>query len=76
MIGKMATNDYAESSFAGVTSQIQNFSRINITSAAAVSDMQRNKFFHCTGGDNVGLFHNFPEGTRMALEIEGYNSKE
>ena len=67
MVGKMATNDYAESSFAGVTSHIQNFSRIKLSSAVAVSDMQRNTFFHRTGGDNVGLFHDFPEGTHMAL---------
>ena len=63
----MATNDYAESSFAGVASHIQNVSRIKLSSAVAVSDMQRNTFFHRTGGDNVGLFHDFPEGTHMAL---------
>ena len=67
MIGKWATNDIAESCFGGVTSHIQRYSRINISNAAAVSDMQRNKFFKRTGGDNVGLFHGLPEGTRMAL---------
>ena len=41
----MVTNDCAESSFSGLTNQIQNFSRINIPGAAAVSDMKRNNFF-------------------------------
>ena len=53
MIGKIVTNDYVESSFDGVTSHIQKFSRINISSAAAVSDMQRNRIFKRTGGDDV-----------------------
>ena len=42
MIGKWATNDIAESCFGGVTSHIQRYSRINISNAAAVSDIQRN----------------------------------
>ena len=57
MIGKWATNDIAESCFGGVASHIQRYSRINISNAAAVSDMKRNKFFKRTGGDNAGLFH-------------------
>ena len=58
----MATNNIAESSFAGVISHIQKFSRINIPSAAAVSDMRRNKFFKHTDEHNVGWFRKFPEG--------------
>ncbi|KAL7546176.1 hypothetical protein ACHAWF_015185 [Thalassiosira exigua] len=46
MLGAMATNDLAESSFAGVTSQLQSFGRIAMCSAAAVSDAKRNKFFY------------------------------
>lgn len=42
--GKRAVNNLAESSFAGVTAQLQKFGRINIANAAGVSDMQRNKF--------------------------------
>ena len=38
MIGKMATNDYAESSFAGLTSQIQKYSRKGIPGATAITD--------------------------------------
>ena len=59
MLGKIATNDPAESSFAGVTSQIQKYSRISISGAAAISDMQRNKFLSRvgTGAGKVGIFH-------------------
>ena len=34
-----------ESSFAGLTSQIQKYSRIGIPGAAAITDAKRNKFF-------------------------------
>ena len=67
MIREMATNDIAESSFAGVSSHIQKFSSIDISSAPVVSDMQCNKFFKHTGEDNIGLFHKFPAGICMAL---------
>ena len=69
MIGKMDTNDLAESSFAGVTSQIQKYSRINIAGAAAISDMQRNKYFSYKGNGTgkVGVFHQFSEGIRSCL---------
>ena len=46
MKGKMATNDLAESSFGAVTNQMQTFTRIDIAGAAAVSDLQRNKFLN------------------------------
>ena len=65
MIGKMATNDLAESSFGGLTSQIQKYSRIGIPGAAAITDAKRNKFFDRRG--KTGIFHNFPEGIRIAL---------
>ena len=44
MIGKMVTNDLAESSFAGMTSQITNYGRINLFSAAGLSHISRNGF--------------------------------
>ena len=44
MLGKMASNDLAESSFAGVTAQVQCFGRIGMSAAAAVSDTARNGF--------------------------------
>ena len=46
MIGKMASNDLAESSFAGVTAQVQCYGRIGMCAAAAVSDCDRNGFLH------------------------------
>ena len=45
MLGKMASNDLAKSSFAGVTAQIQCFGRVGMSAAAAVSDTARNGFF-------------------------------
>jgi len=46
MIGRYASNDLAESSFAGVTAQIQCYGRIGLCAAAAVSDCNRNGFLH------------------------------
>eukprot|EP00957_Ditylum_brightwellii_P185647 14134773-Ditylum_brightwellii.AAC.1 len=42
MIDKMVTNDLAENSFAGVTTQVQTYGHIDLCSAAAVSDIARN----------------------------------
>ena len=67
MLGKMATNDCAESSFAGVTNQLQQFSRISIPAAAAVNDMKRNQFLN--RNRNKGLFHGFPDEIQSALMI-------
>ena len=44
MLGKMASNYLAESSFAGVTAQVQCYGRIGMSAAAAVSDVGRNGF--------------------------------
>ena len=44
MCGMMAVNDLAESSFAGVTAQVQCYGRIGMHAAAAVSGMSRNGF--------------------------------
>ena len=46
MLGKMASNDLAESSFAGVTAQVQCYGRVGMSAAAAVSDVSRNGFLH------------------------------
>ena len=67
MLGKMATNDLAESSFGGVTNQLQKYSRVNITSAAAVSDMQKNNYL--TRDKKKGLFHEFPDEIQIALVL-------
>ena len=39
LMGKMAVNDRAESSFAGVTAQIQDYGRIGLANSAAIRDM-------------------------------------
>ena len=39
MLGMVAVNDLAESSFAGVTANVQAFGRVGIHGAAAVSDV-------------------------------------
>ena len=44
MLVKMASNDLAESSFAGVTAQVQCYGRIGMSAAAVVSDVGRNGF--------------------------------
>ena len=44
MLGKMASNDLAESSFAEVTAQVHCYRRIGMSAAAAVSDVGRNGF--------------------------------
>ena len=49
MLGKMASNDLAESSFAGVTTQVQCYGRIGMSAAAAVSDVGRNGFLSRSG---------------------------
>ena len=44
LLGVAATNDEAESVLGGITSNVQRYSRINMSSAGAVSDTNRNKF--------------------------------
>ena len=47
LIGLMATNFLAESSFEGVTAQLEVFGRVGLAHATAVSDMQRNGVLKC-----------------------------
>ena len=67
----MVTNDLAESSFAGITSQVQTYGWIGMCNAAAISDMSRNGYLFrpTTKKDlkegNRGLFHDFPEQLRL-----------
>ena len=63
----MVTNDLAESSFSAVTTQVQNFSRIGLASAAAVSDIKRNRFLAWDGGKK--FFHGFPEDIKTSLVV-------
>ena len=73
MIGLMATNDLAESSFAGVTAQVQCYGRIGMCNAAAVSETARNGFLSRPlskkdiENDDRGLFHGMPEELKVTL---------
>ena len=49
MLGQWASNDLAESSFAGVTAQVQCYGRIGMSNSAAVSDVARNGFLNRDG---------------------------
>ena len=66
----MATNDLAESLFAGMTAQNQAFGHIGLNSAAAISDTRRNQFLsHPTTKKDIadhkmGFFHTLSEELR------------
>ena len=67
MLGMRATNDEAESALGGATAQVQQYGRINISSAAAISDINRNKYLQRhyalarkkESATSQGLFHGF-----------------
>jgi hypothetical protein len=72
MLGMVAVNDLAESSFAGVTANVQAFGRVGIHGAAAVSDVSRNGFLsrpttrkEMKATKRHGLFHDLPEELKM-----------
>ena len=72
MLGVVAVNDLAESSFAGVTAQVEVYGRIGMANAAAISDMARNGFLSrpsCNqdleSGEGHGLFHRLCEGLKI-----------
>ena len=68
----MVVNDLAESSFAGVTAQLQVFGRIVISSAAAISNMARNGLLERPttnkemSGNKKSLFRDFPEELQIS----------
>ena len=72
LMNMVAVNDLAESSFAGVTAQVEVFGRIGMVKAAAVSDMSRNGFLNRPVTINekkdpnaYGLFHGLPEELKI-----------
>lgn len=73
MLGMWATNDLAESSFGGVTLQVQCFGRIGLCNAAAISDMRMNSFLSRPTtskemeSDKRGLVHGLPEELKITL---------
>ena len=72
LLGTTATHDVAESTLGGCTAQIQRYGRIALSSAAAISDMNRNGFFHRkTKAKNDkkprGMFHEFDDVLMHAI---------
>ena len=71
MLRKMATSDLSESSFAGVTSQVQTYGWIGMCNAADISDMSINGYLsHPTNKKdlkegNRGMFNDFPEELQL-----------
>ncbi|KAL7536200.1 hypothetical protein ACHAXR_006982, partial [Thalassiosira sp. AJA248-18] len=72
LLGCQATNDWCESVLGGTTHILQRFGRIPIALAAAISDINRNKYVKRVVGkpkkvngkvqeEKQGLFHDFPE---------------
>ena len=75
LLGFMDVNDIADSSFAGVTSQIQVFGRIGMTSAADISNMASNGFLDRPttnkemSNKKTSLFHNLTEELQITAII-------
>ena len=73
MLGKMASNDLAESSFAVVTAQVQCYRRIYMCSASAFTDTARNGFLDCPTTKKQmevhrqGLSHGLTDELRITL---------
>lgn len=72
LVGVTATNDEAESALGGITSNVQKYGRICLSSAGAVSDTKRNKFLNRgtasgAGMSRPGLFHELDEDIREAI---------
>jgi hypothetical protein len=77
MLGIRATNDEAESSPGGATAQVQEYGRINISSAAAISDMNRNKYLQRErnpprkkeGAKCQGMFFGLPDDVKHGIVL-------
>jgi hypothetical protein len=76
LVSMFAVNDLAESSFAGVSAQVQVFGRIGLANAAAVSDMKRNGFLYrptpaaeVEANASRGLFFNIAEELRITAVL-------
>ena len=60
--GRDATNDRSESALGGTTHQLQKYSRIGISNAAAISDAKTNGYFRrflVNGNKTKGMFYQF-----------------
>ena len=73
MLGKMASNNLAESSFAGVTAQVQCYCQIDMCISSDVSDTARNVLLdHPTTTNQMevhqqGLFHGMPNKLQITI---------
>ena len=69
LIGVPATNDEAESVLGGTTANIQRYGRINLSSAAAISDVKRNKYLArmTKNKEHRGLFHDIDEAIQECI---------
>jgi hypothetical protein len=75
LMGKMAVNDRAESSFAGVTAQIQDYGWIVLANGAAISDMGHNVFLDCPltktdlKGHKRGMFYSLSQELQLTAVV-------
>lgn len=73
LMGVHATNDIAERSFAGLTSQLESFGRDDLASLAGVSDLMQNGFLKrpttrkAINANSRGMFHCMMEGLRLSF---------
>ena len=73
MLGKMLTNNLAESSFTGVTSQVQTYGWIGMCNAASISYMSRNRYLSRPTNKkdlkegNRGMFHAFQKSCNLLM---------
>ncbi len=70
LYGREATNDRSESALGGTTQQLQQYGRIGITNAAAISNAKRNGYFRrfsASGKKTKGMFHQFDPKMRECL---------
>ena len=63
----MASNDLVESSFAGVTAQVQCYGMIGMSGAATVSKVAQNEFLH-RGGTKTQIKHSTTSNKKKAME--------
>ena len=68
---RMDMNDLAESTFGGLTAQLEVFGRIGLANCAAVSDMQRNGYLKRPNLENneVILYFGLPEELRITTTM-------
>ena len=75
LMGKMAVNDRAESSFAGVTAQIQDYGWVGLANGAAISNMSRNGFLDHPltktdlKGQRRGLFYSLSQELQLTAVV-------